>query len=564
MNAGRVCTALTTALLACGSDTASSDTSSSTDGSGDPPTSTSTSTPPTTSATTGETTTDALVMTTAGTTTGPFDTSSTTDATTRPVATTTTSAPSPETDTTDPGLSSSAGDTSTTLDTTTAANAACPSDTAADPAAWSLSHGVPGEALTLHSLAAPPGAIVYTTMSAGVLDLGGGPIDTDSAAHIFIASRTPAGAFAWAEHLGGPANTMNISGFDAATDCAGNLLIGGTFSGDISTQGVTLSASPGLEFDDGMAFPTVDLFLVKFSPDGQLQWAHRFGDGQSQRFRGLDVQGDGTVVLTADVLGTLDLGGPPTVAPGFFPVGVLAAFAGDGTLAWQRAFSGSHGVWPSDLDVGADDQISLLASVPGSVDLGGGVLIDAQYPRVLAQFAADGSHRWSQRFKHPAHFPSLVAADAVGGTIVTGYTAPGDGSFPGFVLRHDSLGVFAWERLFVPDANTPEKVNMTTVAAGAEIVVGGRFTGAIDFGGGDLNIDPPERAMFVVRLGLGGDHLASSAFDATFDQIPRVIAFGPDGELVLGGMFQGTLDLGSGPLIAVGAHDLFVHRFAPG
>ena len=447
---------------------------------------------------------------------------------------------------------------SSTGDTTTSGAEACVSDTSADPAAWSVSRGAPDKALNVQSVGTAAGAVLYATGFNGVVDLGGGPIDSKGGFHIGFASHSSAGEFLWADHIGGPVSTLNISGFDAAVDCGGNLVIGGQFDWDIFVQGVTLSAVPGLEFNEGGEFPTVDWFLVKFGPDGKLLWAKRFGDEASQRMYGLDVQGDGTIVVSGQSLGTLELGGPPIVAPGPLALAVLAAFTPDGGFAWQRSFSGSQGVGLVWIDVGPDDRISVLGTASGSTDLGGGLLTDVEDPWIVGQFAADGSHRWSHRLDQADHIPWYVGADAAGGTVISGSASTGE-----FVLRHDTQGALDWERTFVPAANTAEQVSVEAMATGATIAVAGRFRGAIDFGGGDLNVAPPEHAMFVARYDLAGEHLSSEMFNATLEESPNAAAIGADGELVLGGTFQGQFDLGAGPMVAVGEADLFVHRFAP-
>lgn len=541
----RVSVLLMSGSLACGDDVAASDGAS----------------------TTGPGETSGVVPTTGTTATDTGGSGTTTTESTEGVVTTTAetgASGSSGTSTgggSETGSSSGSGEGSTGDATTSGVGEACVSDTLADLMGWSVSRGAPGEALNVQSVGAAAGAVLYATQFDGVIDLGGGPIDSQGATHIGFASHSDAGEFLWADHMGGPADTINISSFDAAVDCGGNLVIGGQFSGDITTQAVTLAAVPGLEFDDGMAHPTVDWFLAKFGPDGALLWAKRFGDAASQRVYGLDVQGDGTIVVSGLSLGTLELGGPPIVAPGPYPLAVLAAFTPDGGLAWQRSFSGSQGVGLA-IDVGPDDRISVLGTATGSTDLGGGVLVDVEDPWIVGQFAADGGHRWSHRFDQANHIPSGVGADSAGGTVISGTSFAGD-SFARFVLRHDTQGSLDWKRELVPEPNTAEQVSVEAMATGATIAVTGRFRGAIDFGGGDLNVAPPDHAIFVARYDLAGEHLSSEMFSGALAASPNAAAIGADGELVLGGIYQGELDLGAGPMVAVGEADLFVHRFAP-
>lgn len=455
----------------------------------------------------------------------------------------------------------SSGDEGTTAEETTTAGGVCGSDTAADPAPWSLARGVPGENLATWWIGGGAGSIVYTLMHDDVLDLGGGPIDPAGADHVFFAAHAPTGEFQWSEHLGGGAS--EISHWLAASDCAGNIVVAGQFHGDISTQGVHLVATPGVEFEEGMPFPTVDWFVLKLAPDGPLLWARRFGDGKSQRVSGLTLQSDGSIIVSGTVNGTLDLGGPPIVVDGVHRQAVLAAFTPDGAFAWQQVFASTVGVDLGAIDVGGDDRISAFAQTPGPLDLGGGVLPDNGEGTVLVQFAADGGHLWSQRWQHPMHKPFALKSDADGGVVVTGYRVGGDETFPDFILRHDGEGAFAWDLTYVLEPGKDELIRIEAMLVHQEIVVTGTFIGTVDLGGGVLDSPAPLRTMFLARYDLTGGYIASETHAATLGTFPSALAYGPDGELVLGGAFAGALDLGGGPLQSVGERDLFLHRYAP-
>lgn len=442
---------------------------------------------------------------------------------------------------------------------TTTSGVLCGSDTPPDPTTWSLSRGVPDESLTAWWLGGGASSIVYMVMREGVLDLGGGPAGTDVTVHVHIASHSRSGEFQWSEHIGGMSS--EIGAWRAATDCAGNIVVAGHFWGDISSQGVHLVATPGHETDDGMLFPTVDWFLMRFAPDGTLLWAKRFGDDRSQRMYALTLLSDGTIVVSGAVLGTLELGGEPIVAGDIVHEGALAAFTPDGAFVWQRSFESTTGAGLPLLDAGGDDRISAAGQVSGPVDLGGGVLPDDGESQVIAQFAADGGHLWSQRWQLPTHKLRGVQTDAAGGAVFSGFKV--DAPYGEFVVRHDGEGAFAWERVHELDPDTDDLVDIEGTLADDEIVVVGGFIGSVDFGGGVFESPPPLRSLFLARYDLAGQHLASEVHAASDGIFPRSLAYGPDGELVVGGAFDGTLDLGGGPLQSIGDSDLFVHRFAP-
>lgn len=452
-------------------------------------------------------------------------------------------------------------DDATTSSTTTGSGLVCISDTSVDPSPWTVHHGVPGESLGVRWLGAATGPLVYTLRHEIPLDLGGGLLDPSGGRHLFIASHAPDGAFRWADHIGGV--EYNLVNHMSAIDCAGNLVIGGHFHGEISVQDTKLLATPGEEWDDGMPFATVDWYMIKFSPDGQVLWADHYGDAASQRMYGLDVTGDGTIIVTGEVRqGTLELGGEPIV-PGGNDTTILATFDPDGAFMWQRTFVG-EGVDFLDIAVGGpDDAISVLAQGSAPIDLGGGPIPAGDSSYILAQFAADGSHRWSRRWQHTMHRPSKIAADASGGAILHGSKFGVDDS--SFVLRHDATGEFAWSNIFAEDPNSADDFYVSHVHAETEIVVTGTLVGSVDFGGGILESPPPRTAMVVARYDLAGGHMTSKLFPATQDSYGDAAVLGQDGELVIAGKFTGSLDLGDGPVQEIGMTDhgdMFLHRLA--
>lgn len=91
------------------------------------------------------------------------------------------------------------------------------------------------------------------------------------------------------------------------------------------------------------------------------------------------------------------------------------------------------------------------------------------------------------------------------------------------------------------------------------VIVTGSFAGNIDLGGGQLPSVATEMNAFVLKLDASGAHQWSRQLGSTKTVTVTGLAANAKGEVALGGIFDGTIDLGVGPLTSVGK-SFFVAR----
>jgi hypothetical protein len=99
------------------------------------------------------------------------------------------------------------------------------------------------------------------------------------------------------------------------------------------------------------------------------------------------------------------------------------------------------------------------------------------------------------------------------------------------------------------------------IAAGAngDLIVTGRFEGSLPFGAPPL-IAAGSQDVFVARFSPTGQHLWSlQAGDAEF-QTPTGLAVAPNGDIIVGGYFNGTMTVGGTSVTAPGGTDPFLLR----
>lgn len=436
------------------------------------------------------------------------------------------------------------------------------SDTAGSPTAWSRSAGVPGLKLLARRLAVDPtGAVVISDRFRGALDLGDASLDVGSDYHYFLVKYDGAGQLQWSFPLGGPDG--DIVDYDIAVDCAGNIIVAGSFRGTIGVGDVELEAILGYEMARDQITVTTDIFVAKFAPDGALMWTRQFGDEANQRALDVVTTASGGFVVVGSLKGTLDLGDEVVVADDTAD-GLLLEFDLEGSVAWQQSFGALADVTLAEVDLSAGGVISVGGLAAAGVDFGGGPLpVDGDDYEVFAQFEPDGQHRWSRRFL-PDHGASGLAADADGAVYVTG-TKLGEmnGPIDLFLSRIDATGEVAWTRYGGAGPGELSRGYDVAAGPGGHAVVVGVFGGEIDLGGGPMMTAQGDNDMFIARYGPDGALVTSQQVTGSSIEDPRAVRFGPDGELVVAGQFAGTIDFGAGALASVGTQDFFVHRFSP-
>jgi len=304
-----------------------------------------------------------------------------------------------------------------------------------------------------------------------------------------------------------------------------------------------------------------DAFVVKLSADGSHVWSRQFGGSGSEVGTGVAVDGAGNVIVTGRLGGTVDFGGGPLTSGqnGLYIVKLDA----NGSHVWSKGFGDI--VIGNSVAVDGAGNVVVAGHFHGTVDFGGGLLTSGGDQDIfVAKFDATGAHVWSRRAGDSAgQYATSVAVDDVGNVIVTGRFsgtidfggAPFAGGDDIFVVKLDSAGNHVWSKGF-GDANT-QNGNGVAVDPNGNVIIAGEFSGTADFGGGPL-VSAGGTDIFVSKLDASGGHLWSERFGDANDQTAAGVATDPGGNVLVTGGIAGEADFGGGPLASAGAADLFV------
>jgi hypothetical protein len=131
---------------------------------------------------------------------------------------------------------------------------------------------------------------------------------------------------------------------------------------------------------------------------------------------------------------------------------------------------------------------------------------------------------------------SSLAVDSTGNVAISG---PGWGT-----VKLDALGRLLWSKSFF---------GALAFDTAGNLVLTGALSEASDFGGGPLE-SRGGSDVFVAKLSASGEHLFSRAFgDPAEQQRGEAISVDAQGNLLLAGVFDGTLDFGAGSPLAAAA-----------
>jgi hypothetical protein len=234
---------------------------------------------------------------------------------------------------------------------------------------------------------------------------------------------------------------------------------------------------------------------------------------------------------------------------------------------WGGVFGGSgtsSGV--TAVAVASSGNVALAGFFTGSIDFGGGALESTAEPNIfLTKLDTAGDHLWSGRTGGGDDFARGIAFDRGGGAIVggmfTGFVDFGDGGeLTGandvFLARFGAGGSPIWSRRFGADANSDTLADIATDDQSG-IYLMGSANGNIDFGLGPLN--PGQFAtLYVAKINTLGKAVFSIGF-STFSYCEgRKMAIDPAGNIYVLGDFYGEVDFGGGPIGGFDSYGVFV------
>ncbi|RLB63490.1 MAG: hypothetical protein DRI90_06735, partial [Deltaproteobacteria bacterium] len=245
------------------------------------------------------------------------------------------------------------------------------------------------------------------------------------------------------------------------------------------------------------------------SPNGGCPfWGLRFGDETTNDYAwGLAVLGDGTSVLVGEAIGPMDLGGNTLGANGATDV-IIGKIDGTGAHLWSARYGDANDSWANDVAVDGAGNMVLVGAFDGTLDFGGlstPLVAVGTWDGFVAKISAAGVAQWAVPLGDAGTTrPLAIDVDAAGNAAITGYFN-GTLTLTGQASSSDDDG-------FVARLDPSGTITWGTTFGGSGIdhgndvafesgnlIVGGVFDETIDFGG-QAQTDEGEQDGFVAKL----------------------------------------------------------------
>lgn len=384
-------------------------------------------------------------------------------------------------------------------------------------------------------------------------------INTNGSADAFVAKYDPSGQIIWARGIGGSFADLGV---DITTDAQGNVYVTGHFRSavDFSTNG-----TPHI-LDATSIFDGTDVFLVKYNPDGDLVWAHQFGDDFNDEPSGISIGQDGHLYVSGLFRGEVNFntsGGEDIVeATGSSSDIFLAKFTTDAELVWVKRIGGSGQETPKDMAVDLNNNVFLTGIFTTTTNLdpsgGDGVFTAQSYDGFIAKYDTIGELVWAHGFGGSSFdFSSGVAVDNEGSAFIVGnfwgtidmdsgvgeQLITSNGNSDVFLAKYSASGESLWA--FNLGGNDSDEGRGVTTNDAGNVFITGTFGDTADF-------DPSENTavvtsngffdVFVAKYSSEGEY--EWAFEAGGPQSCYGNAVAHDGGnlICVGGYFSGPAD----------------------
>jgi hypothetical protein len=350
------------------------------------------------------------------------------------------------------------------------------------------------------------GGVLISGLFEQTIDLGGGPLAA-SGVDLYIAKYSANGDHIWSRNWSSPGFAEDFIAQHWKAKLRplsnGDFILAGEFYKILTLGGTTLH---GLGFED--------IFIARFSNEGEPIWARSGGSNDSDGIGDLSVDPDDNIAICGNMLESgAFFGGPPLSGE----YGWLARITGTGDYSWSRAMPAAYIAGLCGVASMSDGDVVYAGSFAGTVSAGGRSLTSQGEADIyMARYgAADGAHRWSAA-KGGSKYDEALDVETSGSSIVVVGGVSSRISFGGPFLIAQASDAFvakfgaeagSYEFSLLMGGPSDDRAERIAVRADGQWTISGDFAETAKFGetslsgGGDfvVDLDGPTGAVTSAR-----------------------------------------------------------------
>lgn len=407
-----------------------------------------------------------------------------------------------------------------------------------------------------------PSGLAFSVCSGEVLPQPENCLTPEDEACDGLSSECSAFAVSWAQSYGLSGSTVIR---DVAIDKAqGDLIVVGDFTGSASFGGAKLQSSGGK-----------DLFVARITELGELVWVKPFGDAFEQTASSVVVHDEGRIFVGGKASGTVDLGLGAMPTQGGSDA-LLFCLDAQGNTLWGKLYGELYDQSITALALTNTGHIAVAGNFSGNLGLGGPALSSPNGQDMFVGLVdVDGVHILSRRVGGPSLDLAIdLAADAEGSLLLVGSFASNlnigvnvptvfsTGARDAFVAKLSADGTALWLNRY--GGLQGERVFAVTADGSSRVFIAGDAESAVTIAESTLTPEPNARGLFVASLDKDGSELwslmhtspKSTSFSASLAIDPTTH------DLLVGGYFDDSFELGSGQAPSLGGTDIFLARLS--
>jgi hypothetical protein len=367
---------------------------------------------------------------------------------------------------------------------------------------------------------------------------------------IYLAKLDPEGSLEWLRGIGSTSN--EVSSQTLALDAFGSIYITGGYSSPISIGDTVLNSNRDS-----------DIFVLKYSKDGVLEWARSFGGNGSDSPRTIKISNSGKIYVTGYFTGPCTFGDTlvGSVNSGLFILKIDSI--GDFKKVLTKDF-----FWGADVDIDSNENTYAIGNFSGTKTVYDTTIVsNGDNDIFLIKYDTNFQFDWIRTFggfQNDYSNSIRISPDnsiyIVGGfdslAIFNTDTIMSNGGMDYYIIKYSENGDLIW--LKTGGGEETDSGNSVEVDSDGNIYTIGIFENEIDLGDGAKFSSKGNFDTFIVKYNKAGERKWAKVFGGPTGDIAYGISKDKKHGIKVVGTFAQTALFGSKSITAKNSNDIFI------